>query len=329
VSIRDDNELRKAQEALGDLYRAVASLRKELLNSKPQAFAVLAEGPLQEIRRISQDIDEYAGISQAMTQSAQLWLRLRGESARWGETSASVLTAFLDAFRKGVQAIAAFNLIGRVTGRLPGEIQRTCDFELVAFQPGSFTVGMRLPESQQIDLIEITPAPAARTALSEYLSAARWIASSTPISILEHDFAEPAKRRIVLRSVKPLIPRIGGGIESLELSGRVVPNNEPILLTHELSKRVSQALKEAVGGHEEVHEGDIREMDLDAKTFKLRNLTEEGMREVPCRFAEDIGPLAASYLDKHVRVVGTRSLPTERLEVVDIESLVDQDKTDT
>src|SRR5438094_579807 len=106
--ISSDRELQQAQEALSDLYRALASLKHEA-GENSRSFALLAEGPLHEIARIQAEIDAYVGVS-LLRYEVPLWLRLVGPRARWGEMPSSVLTAFLDAFRKGVQSVATYDL---------------------------------------------------------------------------------------------------------------------------------------------------------------------------------------------------------------------------
>ncbi len=321
MTIHDDRALAKAHEALGNLHRALASLRSETAESSPGAFAVLAEGPLHEIHRIQSEIEAYTGADIAQRELAPLWLRLAGRRARWGETPASVLTAFLDTLRKGVQAIAGYNATGRAAGRPPLDLQRACDVELVAFQPGSFQVGMRLPEPEQLQLFAQGFWLHAREALNEFLAVADWASSASSLEELSTRFHDTTKRRVVLRALKPFVPRAHGGIDYLELSGSAVPERRTIRLSQEAVQRVSEAFETAISDREERFEGDIREMDLDRQTFRLRNVPT--VNEVPCRFGDDLAPTASTLLGKRVRVIGTRSVSTDAaigpLEVVDLE----------
>jgi hypothetical protein len=61
VSITSERELQKAHEILGMLHRALHTLKVEYADRNPQAFSILAEGPLEEIRKIQTEINEYAG----------------------------------------------------------------------------------------------------------------------------------------------------------------------------------------------------------------------------------------------------------------------------
>lgn len=319
MTIYNDEELRRTHDALGDLYRALAALRREYEAARPEAFAVLSEGPLQEIHRLQAEVDEYTGLTSAQSEQAPLWLTVSGERAKWGETPSSVLTAFLDALRRGVQLIAGFELAASPLGRPQLELQRACDFELVAFQPGSLRVGLRLPESGQLTMFEDQPPARAQVALNQYLKGARWAGSTEPVAVLEEGLSDAARRRVVLRAVKLLVPRAGGGVDAVDLSGRAVRDGGSIQLTQAASGRITLALEEALTEEEERYEGDVREMDLDRRTFKLRHV--EQVSQVECRFSKDAGALIGTYLGKRVRLIGVRRADTRSLEVVDIEVL--------
>jgi len=47
------------------MYRALAALRAEVLPANPKLFALMAEGPMEDIRRLQADIDDYTGFAQA------------------------------------------------------------------------------------------------------------------------------------------------------------------------------------------------------------------------------------------------------------------------
>ena len=45
-------------EQLGRMNQALAALRLECLPARPRKFAILAEGPLEEIRRLQAEIEQ-------------------------------------------------------------------------------------------------------------------------------------------------------------------------------------------------------------------------------------------------------------------------------
>jgi hypothetical protein len=49
--------LTQTVEQLERLNQALSALRKELLPAQPKKFAILAEGPLEDMRRLQTEID--------------------------------------------------------------------------------------------------------------------------------------------------------------------------------------------------------------------------------------------------------------------------------
>ena len=50
--------LSQTVEQLGRMSEALAALRREHLPAQPRTFAILAEGPLEEIRRLQLEIEQ-------------------------------------------------------------------------------------------------------------------------------------------------------------------------------------------------------------------------------------------------------------------------------
>ena len=62
--IENDSQLRVSYEALGDLYQVLASYRAKILPKNPRNYALFAQGPLEEIRKIQAEIDAYLGLQE-------------------------------------------------------------------------------------------------------------------------------------------------------------------------------------------------------------------------------------------------------------------------
>ena len=52
--------LSQTVEQLERMNEALAALRRELLPAQPKKFAILAEGPLEEMRRLQTEIEQLA-----------------------------------------------------------------------------------------------------------------------------------------------------------------------------------------------------------------------------------------------------------------------------
>jgi hypothetical protein len=61
--IENDQQLEATFEALGNLYRAVASLRERVLPINPRQYELFAEGPLDEISKLQAEINAYLGLT--------------------------------------------------------------------------------------------------------------------------------------------------------------------------------------------------------------------------------------------------------------------------
>ncbi len=53
--------LTQTVEQLERMNEALAMLRRELLPGQPKKFAILAEGPLEDIRRLQSEIEQLTG----------------------------------------------------------------------------------------------------------------------------------------------------------------------------------------------------------------------------------------------------------------------------
>jgi hypothetical protein len=57
--IQTEAQLRQAIEQMENLCQAINSLRAEVFPQNPRNFAMLAEGPLEQLRQLQAQIDEY------------------------------------------------------------------------------------------------------------------------------------------------------------------------------------------------------------------------------------------------------------------------------
>jgi hypothetical protein len=57
--IENTDQLIQAIEQMGRMQRILESYRNELLAKNPRNFALLAEGPLEQLRQLQTQIDEY------------------------------------------------------------------------------------------------------------------------------------------------------------------------------------------------------------------------------------------------------------------------------
>lgn len=62
--ITNDAELGQTLEQMARMYHALAALRRDVYPINPRQFALLAEGPQDELERFQEQIDAYTGRSE-------------------------------------------------------------------------------------------------------------------------------------------------------------------------------------------------------------------------------------------------------------------------
>jgi hypothetical protein len=60
--IKSDADLEVNLESIARFYRVIARLRRDIAPLNYRNFEIMAEGPIEQIRRLRQEIDEYLGI---------------------------------------------------------------------------------------------------------------------------------------------------------------------------------------------------------------------------------------------------------------------------
>ena len=68
--INTDAQLQQALEQIQGLCRALDSLRRDIFPKNPKNFALLAEGPVDEIHKLQADIDAYINRLEAVDATA-------------------------------------------------------------------------------------------------------------------------------------------------------------------------------------------------------------------------------------------------------------------
>ena len=68
--IQNEAQLKQAVEQIQNLCRALDSLRVDVFPKNPRNFAILAEGPVDEIRKLQMAIDDYVTRLEAVEAAA-------------------------------------------------------------------------------------------------------------------------------------------------------------------------------------------------------------------------------------------------------------------
>ena len=68
--INNEAQLQQAIEQIQGLCRAIDRLRADIFPKNPKNFAIMAEGPVDEIRKLQADIDAYLNRLEAVDTTA-------------------------------------------------------------------------------------------------------------------------------------------------------------------------------------------------------------------------------------------------------------------
>jgi hypothetical protein len=325
--IQNQEQLEGTRAAIANLERALECLKRDILPKNPRRFALMAEATVADIIKLRSEVDEYIGLNAAISQEAEIWMALKGREMEFDDAPASIVGTMLRILRSGIVAIAQFSN-RRSPGTLAASVIReACDPRIVAWAPGSIRIGLRLP-----DVAEQQARDEAREALHLYLRAAEWVGSDAGPERFEEEVRDGEFRRLLLNQVSQLIPRPQGGLELVELTNARM-GGTAISLRREGRARVRLGIERSaqtdLAEAEKLItvEGVLREIDLDERTFIVRDLA-AGV-ETRCGVPEeqdDLLAIAKQALDHRVTVIGKRGPePYARrlrpLRVVEIEEL--------
>lgn len=299
--IQNDEDLAQTLQQIATLYSALRAMKQDVLDKNPRLFALMAEGTTETLKTLQQEVNEYTGHAAAIENEAEIWICVRGPNLEWPSSPSSIVIAFLDALRKGVQVSAELTSRGKYTA---SALRKMCDMKVVAMLPGSLRVGVRIPQE---DILRAEHALVEKSVVNLFEVAA-WVGSHEPEEKLESKVRDRRKRRLLLNALKPLIPRDPNTVAAVEISGRLVQVGSEIsavVLTQKSNERINHAIDNTTQSKTVSFSGQLREIDLDKMSCILRSDSEGSMR---CIFDDE--PLfsqAKGALDKKVIVAGTKS----------------------
>src|ERR1700687_2047058 len=106
--IQNQEQLQRTRSAIANLERALESLKRDVLPKNARRFAVMAEPAVADIRKLRAEVDEYIGLTAAISEEAEVWIRLKGPSLEGDEAPASIVSSVLKILRTGILAVAEF-----------------------------------------------------------------------------------------------------------------------------------------------------------------------------------------------------------------------------
>jgi hypothetical protein len=225
-----------------------------------------------------------------LADQSDLLLHVHGSAASGPSPRVSVLTRILTQTRDQVTRLA--KQLGGVTSlRVPASL----DMGLVGVAGGSLFIGFSAADATAEG--ELT-----RRAVEAIAVVSALIAEDATLGVIAGEFRDPAERDMAVAAVRQLSPSGMIGISEIDLLGRRV--RKPTSLTTDTRRHARGLMAQpAVPTLERVtFVGTVREVDLDASRFEIRNI--EGHPD-DVRCAHELEEETVKRLvDRRVRVSG-------------------------
>jgi hypothetical protein len=226
-----------------------------------------------------------------LADDSDILLHVHGPSAAGPSPRVSVVTKLLSQTRDQVTRLAK-HLGGITTVRVPASL----DMGFVGVAGGSLFIGFSADAGDGGDLT--------REAV-KIISDATWLVSENrPVADLRRTIEDPAARDMAVAAVRHLSPSGQLGIREVEIFGKQVSHQVSLTTETRRHARGIMAQRAVPASTAQVSFiGTVRELDLDASRFEIRNV--EGQAE-DIRCAHELEEdEAKSLVDRRVRVKGT------------------------
>lgn len=316
-------EIDLTREQLTRAEQALEAIRRDVWPVNEARFLLMAEGYVEQIQRLRAQIDAYLGIDTILDAQSNLVISLEGEKVRLGDTAVGVLTKVVDAFRRGLQSLVAFRS-DRISpqayaGRRRRWIEQLCDLPLIGVQPGSMRILLGEPVAEGLFGEED------RNLLHDNLrvlsAGIRWAAEED--AQIPTELAVDANlRHLLVKVLLNLTPPHDSPVEAIGFSGSAMGSMGVVRLRPSARPRLNQTL--AAFDHESPTEviGVIREVDLDKRTFTLRERP-DAAPALDCEYDEASEGAIKSLLGEPVIITGilrtSRKTKKQTMEVESVE----------
>jgi hypothetical protein len=200
-------------------------------------------------------------------------------------------------------------------GRIKGDVEASCNLDVVVIEPGSFMVALDLRTEQETDLDLLgIQVPLGQLAVDKMLEGIDLLAQDTPRLVNEFDYGV----LVALRDATHLLER---GIECVEFTRR--RNGAParvVNIDRRVRGRVLENIATPIKSAVEI-KGTLREVDLEHRSCQI--YPQSGLR-VDCVFSENHEPSIKELLDTYVRALGEATLREadgriKKMQIQDIE----------
>lgn len=275
--------------------------------NNPLMFNILANPYVKQIRELRQQIEEFIGVPQEVPLT-DLIVRISGEHIGKGRAPISVVASTLKNVRSAISNTYA-SLIGVTDfNNLPKHITEACDFSLLGTAEGSIQLILQSP-SKEVSLL-------GEEELSKVFEiiyqAAEWAIEERPKEELEEILPNKEGFNNVLKNLLKLTPpKEDDRVDSIHLYGQLMKKD--IILTNKTREYISNYLYNDQQEEKVIEiKGTIREIDLDKKSFILRDIMNlHDVKEVRCKMVNSLKEDVFPILNSKVIISGIETSKTK------------------
>jgi hypothetical protein len=245
-----------------------------------------------------------------MADASDLVARFQGPSVDLEQPPVTIVGYVFRELRDQIRSIAK-SIAGLTSDhrlRWPSEL----DPQLAGLARGSLLVGLKVPrptdenQTGQILLPEVSEQVfnSVRSAVRSLSLIAKHVREDSVDDAIREEFPDPAIRDTVMVAASKLAPTGKRGINSVVFYGPEPEQMEPRPLTSRSRAVLTQALARPVKVKSSgIFEGTVREIDLDARRFEIRGVTNAGA--IRCVYENRWDRLVREILDARVTVSGS------------------------
>lgn len=247
-------------------------------------------------------------------EDSDILLHLEGPLVNTPSPSVSVITDAFQRVRTQVAKVAkAIAQMSPTKRAIPREV----DLGLSAFAKGSLILGFTLPlpsglregEAGQVNLYgeDDLLYQAAREAIKTIGIVTEHLGQNPTekgIEELETMIPDAQVRDVALNAISKLAPT-GKGITKVGIGGKSVGSDNEVHLTPKLKESLRKHLASPVKKKDPgFFIGEVREADLDAHRFELRNIEGESITSLRCSYSDKSESVVKSWLGQRVKAIG-------------------------
>jgi hypothetical protein len=244
------------------------------------------------------------GIQTAREASSDFVLKIVSPLLAEGIAPAQIVNRAIGGLQRGLQRLGEF--VARTQfgfgENIPSHtLARQFELEVVAVNPGSFEVGVRLSGAGRLEV----PFESVNEAVRRFGSAARHISmgEATPEYLAELVSDLNAQLQL-LQAFKDIAPSTRRRDLTISLVAQSA-GDEPVTFTPVTRAYITSLIRSR--SQHATETGVVREVDLDKRTFKLRTDT----TTLRCRFSEGSEEMMTNTLGRRARISGTAKIATD------------------